>query len=253
MSDMDLGEAHEARWMVVRPDADAHLALALTREARTREAADEMAAPVHDLASDHARVANARAGAVEASPDDLAEAKRFLDAAERWHVDAPSSEEARNLTYVAQRKAQIDPFAAVSETGGGMAVTVADSVLIEGDTARLMATARERLDRVAQALQAVRGRSISVKACMDASGDAAHATDLARRRADAVRQYLVGRGIAKDRLRAFGLLATPPPPPPPPSPPPPPPMTADTSAPGRHEDRRVEIVVERTGQDTATH
>ena len=223
----------------------AKAALVLTREARTREAAGEMAARVHDLASDNARVAYARAGAVEASTDDLAEAKRFLDAAERWHVDAPSSKEARNLAYVAQRKAQIGPFAAVSETGGGMAVTVADSVLFEGDTARLMATARERLDRVAQALQAVRRRSISVKAYMDASGDAAHATDLARRRADAVRQYLVGRGIAKDRLRAFGLLATPPPPPPP--------MTADTSAPGRHEDRRVEIVVERSGQDTATH
>ena len=226
----------------------AKAALVLTREARTREAAGKMAARVHDLASDNARVAYARAGAVEASTDDLAEAKRFLDAAERSHVDAPSSKEARNLAYVAQRKAQIGPFAAVSETGGGMAVTVADSVFFEGDTARLMATARERLDRVAQALQAVRRRSISVKAYVDAPGDAAHATDLARRRADAVRQYLVGRGIAKDRLRAFGLLATPPPPPPPP-----PPMTADTSAPGRHEDRRVEIVVEGSGQDTATH
>jgi hypothetical protein len=51
MSDIDRGDAHDARWMVVRADADAHLALALTREARTREAADEMAARVHDLAS----------------------------------------------------------------------------------------------------------------------------------------------------------------------------------------------------------
>jgi hypothetical protein len=51
MSDIDRGDAHDARWMVVRADVDAHLALALTREARTREAADEMAARVHDLAS----------------------------------------------------------------------------------------------------------------------------------------------------------------------------------------------------------
>jgi hypothetical protein len=51
MSDIDRGDAHDARWMVARADADAHLALALTREARTREAADEMAARVHDLAS----------------------------------------------------------------------------------------------------------------------------------------------------------------------------------------------------------
>jgi hypothetical protein len=50
-SEIDRGDGHDARWMVVRADADAHLALALTREARTREAADEVAARVHDLAS----------------------------------------------------------------------------------------------------------------------------------------------------------------------------------------------------------
>jgi outer membrane protein OmpA-like peptidoglycan-associated protein len=251
-----------------------------------------------------ARVAYARAsaGAVEASPEELAEAKRFLDAAERWQRDEPSSEEAKNLAYIAQRKAQIAeadartvlaeiaqaqdlqalyalrreqlsadhrrlekseeeavlaarpagsrgakeavdrlaPFAAVSESGGRMAVTIEDSVLFEGDTAKLMATAYDRLDRVAQALQALRGRSISVKGYADASGDHAHDTDLSRRRAAAVRQYLVMRGIAKDRVRAFGLGAAPP-------------IAGDTSALGRHENRRVEIVVEELGQDTATH
>jgi outer membrane protein OmpA-like peptidoglycan-associated protein len=249
-----------------------------------------------------ARVAYARASAVEASPEELAEAKRFLDAAERWHLDEPSSEEAKNLAYVAQRKAQIaeadartvraeiaqaqglqalyvlrreqvaadhgrlekseeeallaarppgsrgakeavdrlGPFAAVSESGGRVAVTIEDSVLFEGDTANLMATAHDRLDRVAQALQALRGRSISVKGYMNASGDDAHDTDLSRRRADAVRKYLVMRGIAKERVRAFGLGAVPS-------------IAGDTSALGRHENRRVEIVVEGLGQDTATH
>jgi outer membrane protein OmpA-like peptidoglycan-associated protein len=249
-----------------------------------------------------ARVAYARASAVESSPDELAEAKRYLDAAERWHVDAPGSEEAKNLAYVAQRQAQIaeadartvlaeiaqaqdlqalarlrrehfaadherlekseeeasvaatapgrrgakeavarlGPFAEVIESGGGMAVTIEDSVLFEGGTARLMATARERLDRVVQALEAMRGRSISVKAYMDASGDAAHDTDLARRRADAVREYLVTRGVAKERVRAFGVRAAPA-------------LTIDPSAPGRHENRRVEIVVEGSGSDAATH
>jgi outer membrane protein OmpA-like peptidoglycan-associated protein len=249
-----------------------------------------------------ARVAYARASAVEASPDELAEAKRFLDAAERWHLDEPRSEEAKNLAYIAQRKAQIaeadartvraeiaqardlqalyvmrreqlaakndrlekseeesvlaarppgsrgakeavdrlGPFAAVSASGGRMTVTIEDSVLFEGDTAKLMATARDRLDRVAQALQALRGRSISVKGYVNASGDNAHDIDLSRRRADAVRQYLVMRGIVKDRVRAFGLGAAPP-------------VAGDTSPLGHHETRRIEVVVEGLEQDTATH
>ncbi len=48
---IDEGDDNNARWMLVRADADAHLALALTREARTREAAEEMAARVRDLSA----------------------------------------------------------------------------------------------------------------------------------------------------------------------------------------------------------
>ena len=52
---IDEGDDNDARWMLVRADADAHLALALARETRTREAAEEMAARVRDLsASQHA-------------------------------------------------------------------------------------------------------------------------------------------------------------------------------------------------------
>ena len=47
---IDEGDDRDARWMLLRADADAHLALALTREARTQEAADEVAARVRDLA-----------------------------------------------------------------------------------------------------------------------------------------------------------------------------------------------------------
>ncbi len=48
---IDVGDDNNARWMLLRADADAHLALALTREARTREAAEEMAARVRDLSA----------------------------------------------------------------------------------------------------------------------------------------------------------------------------------------------------------
>jgi len=252
-----------------------------------------------------ARAAYTRAQAGNASqsqPEELAEAKRFLDAAERWHKDAPGSEETRNLAYVAQRKvltaeadartelAQIEqakdlqalaalrreqvadahnraekaedaaalaghspssrrakealdrlsPFAAVSEGQAAITVSIADAVLFEGETAQLMGTARERLDRVVEALQQLRGRTIAVNGYMDASGDDARDADLSRRRAESVRKYIVSRGVARDRVRAVGLGNANP-------------AASDASIEGRRQNRRVEIVVEGMEQAPATH
>jgi outer membrane protein OmpA-like peptidoglycan-associated protein len=238
---------------------------------------------------------------LQSQPEELAEAKRFLDAAERWNVDAPGSEETRNLAYVAQRKAltaeadartelaqieqakqlqalaalhreqvadahnraekaedaaaldgrspssrrakealdRLSPFAAVSEGQAAITVSIADSVLFEGESAQLMGTARERLDRVVEVLQQLRGRSISVKGYMDASGDDARDADLSRRRAQSVRKYLVSRGIASDRVRAIGLGNANP-------------AASDASIEGRRQNRRVEVVIEGMEQAPAT-
>lgn len=259
--------------------------------------------PPPELLDARAAYARAHAGnAATSEPEELADAKRFLDAAERWQLDAPGSEEARNLAYVAQRKAltaeadartelaevqqakelqalaalrreqmanaqnrldrseegaglagrspssrrakealdRLSPFAAVSEGQGTMTVTISDSVLFEGDSARLMATARERLDRVAQALQELRGRSVAVKGYMDASGDDARDAERSRQRAEAVRQYLVARGVARDRVRASGRGTADP-------------LASDASVEGRLQNRRIEIVVEGMEQDPAAH
>lgn len=258
--------------------------------------------PPAELVDARAAYARARGGTAALSePEEVADAKRFLDAAERWNIDAPGSREATDLAYIAHRKAltaeadaaaalaeieqakqlqalatlrrqrladvhdrheksddeatlagrspssraakeaidRLSPFAAVSKGRSGVVVTIADSVLFEGESAKLMATARERLDRVVQVLQEVRGRSISVKGYMDASGDSTHDADLSRRRAEAVRQYLVSRGVAPDRVHAIGLGTADP-------------VASDASVDGRHQNRRVEIVVEGTGQDTET-
>jgi hypothetical protein len=58
--DIATGDTQAGRWMLVRADADAHLALALTREARSMEAAEEMAARVRELST-----------SLHASPDSL--------------------------------------------------------------------------------------------------------------------------------------------------------------------------------------
>lgn len=243
-----------------------------------------------------ARAAYARAAAGDASrsdPRSLADARRALDVAERVQTEQAGSEAARDLAYVAQRKAlvaeasartaraeaeaaravelattvrrgqlaaeenrlesaedkadlearppsrrrakealdRLEPFAAVSESQGGTVVSMPASVLFEGDTAELMTTARERLDRVAEAVLEVRPRSVLVRGHTDRSGDDRRDGELSRRRAAAVRQYLITHGVAADHVRAEGAGNALP-------------AASNASPEGRHDNRRVEIIVE---------
>lgn len=249
-----------------------------------------------DARSAYARAASA--GAARFAPDALEDARSTLVVAERKQADDAGSDQAKDLAYVAHRKAlvaeaetrsaiagiraaqavqaitavkrsqladaenriergedkaalesrpareraakealdRLDPFAAVSHAGNAMTVSLADSVLFEGDTAELMPTARERLDRVAQAMHEVRARSVVVNGYMDRSGDPRRALDLSRRRADAVRAYLVSRGVAPERVRAVGRGDVEP-------------LSSNASPEGRSDNRRVEIVVESAGAE----
>ena len=129
---------------------------------------------------------------------------------------------------------RLTPFAVVREGARGVIVGMDDSVLFEGDTAELMWTARERLDRVAQALHEVKARSVVVRGHMDRSGDDRRDRDLSRCRAEAVRAYLSSRAVAPERTRAEGIGATEP-------------AASNASSEGKSGNRRVEIVVEEIG------
>jgi outer membrane protein OmpA-like peptidoglycan-associated protein len=126
---------------------------------------------------------------------------------------------------------RLNPFATIRDDPSGTLLRLDDSILFEGDTAQLMPTARERLDRVAQALQEVHARSILVRGYMDRTQDPARDTNLSQSRAEAVRQYLIARGVPRERARAQGLGASEP-------------VQSNASVEGRNENRRIEIVIE---------
>lgn len=126
---------------------------------------------------------------------------------------------------------RLSPFAAISEESNRIVLTLDDSILFEGETAELMATARERLDRVTQALDEVRARSVLVRGHMDRTRDAQRDATLAQARADAVRRYLIAHGVPPERVRAQGLGTSDP-------------VLSNASAEGRNQNRRVEIVIE---------
>jgi len=135
----------------------------------------------------------------------------------------------------AQAAADLAAFASVKQDAvRGMVITLSGGVLFASNKSDLLPGAQVKLNEVAEAL--IKNDSDSqmvVEGHTDSQGGADYNMDLSRRRAQTVRDYLVSRQIAADRIIATGFGLTRP-------------IADNTSAEGRANNRRVEIVVKPT-------
>ena len=92
-----------------------------------------------------------------------------------------------------------------------------------------MPAAQTRLDQVADALVA-KGRDVVIEGHTDSKGTHATNLNLSQRRAESVRSYLVSRGFPLEKMLARGLG-------------PDRPIAENSSAEGRANNRRVEIII----------
>jgi outer membrane protein OmpA-like peptidoglycan-associated protein len=132
----------------------------------------------------------------------------------------------------AQAAADLAKFATVKQEARGMVITLSGSVLFASAKSDLLPAAQLKLNDVANALIKEDPLSkIVVEGHTDSQGGATYNQDLSQRRAQAVRDYLVSRGIAADRVtsQGFGPSRS---------------IAENTSAEGRANNRRVEIVVQ---------
>jgi outer membrane protein OmpA-like peptidoglycan-associated protein len=132
----------------------------------------------------------------------------------------------------AQAAADLAKFATVKQEPRGMVITLSGSVLFASAKSELLPAAQIKLNDVANALIKEDPLSkIVVEGHTDSQGAAAYNQDLSQRRAQSVRDYLVSRGIAADRVtsQGFGPSRS---------------IAENTSAEGRANNRRVEIVVQ---------
>ena len=123
-------------------------------------------------------------------------------------------------------------FASVKQEPRGMVITLSGSVLFASAKSDLLPTAQLKLNDVATALTREDPLSkIVVEGHTDSQGQPAYNQELSQRRAQVVRDYLVTRGMASDRIVAqgFGPTRT---------------VADNSSAEGRANNRRVEIVVQ---------
>jgi outer membrane protein OmpA-like peptidoglycan-associated protein len=132
----------------------------------------------------------------------------------------------------AQAAADLAKYASVKEEVRGMVITLSGGVLFASSKSDLLPGAQVKLNGVADALTQQDPESkMVVEGHTDSQGGMSYNQDLSVRRAEAVRNYLVTRGIAADRVtsQGFGSSRS---------------VADNTSAEGRANNRRVEIVVE---------
>jgi outer membrane protein OmpA-like peptidoglycan-associated protein len=121
--------------------------------------------------------------------------------------------------------------AAVKEEARGMVITLSGSVLFASGKYALLNTAMTKLDQVAEALKAQDGdKRMVVEGHTDSQGSDRTNQPLSLNRATAVRDYLVGRGVASDKITSVGMSSSRP-------------ITDNKTAENRANNRRVEIVI----------
>jgi outer membrane protein OmpA-like peptidoglycan-associated protein len=120
---------------------------------------------------------------------------------------------------------------AAKEDERGTVITLSGSVLFRSGEADLLPEAQTRLDQVADALVA-KGKNVVVQGYTDSRGSLSKNMNLSQRRAEGVRSYLVSRGFPSEKISAEGKG-------------PDRPVADNTSAEGRANNRRVEIVISR--------
>jgi outer membrane protein OmpA-like peptidoglycan-associated protein len=146
--------------------------------------------------------------------------------------DARASAEKR----AAAAMASLAEVARVKEESRGTVITLEGSVLFASGKSELLPIAREKLDQVAKALMdASSGDTFVIEGHTDSQGSDQANQALSQARADAVRSYLVGAGVAPDKIRSVGRGESQP-------------VASNDSPEGRANNRRVEIVVQNAAQ-----
>jgi len=154
---------------------------------------------------------------------------------------AASEKEAMLKTeqLAAEQKARLDAeaalakLAAVKEEARGLVITLSGSVLFASNKSELLPAAQNRLNQVADALLATKERKLTVEGHTDSQGSTGYNQELSQQRADAVRSYLISRGYSGDLIQAQGIGENRP-------------VSDNANAEGRANNRRVEIIVDRS-------
>ncbi len=141
--------------------------------------------------------------------------------------------EAENKTAKAQ--ADLAKLAAVKEEARGLVITLSGSVLFASGKSELVPAAQDRLNRVVDALLQDKEQKLIIEGHTDSQGSSGYNQILSQQRADVVRSFFISRGYPSNLIQAQGIGEDRP-------------IADNSTAEGRANNRRVEIVVDRTAK-----
>jgi outer membrane protein OmpA-like peptidoglycan-associated protein len=194
-----------------------------------------------------AETAISQGNALKASKDKDMATRELIDSLQGSRADLNKTREQleRERAETAQERARrielekklqdardsLSKIAQVKDDDRGMVITLQGEVLFKTNESTLKAGAMAKLDQIAETLRGAE-RRITVQGHTDNQGGAsAHNQELSVKRASSVRDYLVGKGIPADLIRAEGKGPSVP-------------IADNGSVEGRAQNRRVEIIVE---------
>lgn len=140
---------------------------------------------------------------------------------------------------LARVRAELEKVASIKEEPNRMVITLNGSVLFETGKFDVRPAAMHRLDQVSQVLAAEGSAKITVMGYTDSQGSDSDNQKLSENRASSVRNYLVQKGVAQDRIASKGLGESNP-------------VASNDTETGRANNRRVEIIVDRTSSATSS-
>lgn len=210
------------------------LAYVADRKAKMAEALATTAAGNAATAKANKDLQATQSEIVKNTKEDLAASERSgalkaeqLAAAEKARLDADKR--------AADAQEALAKLAAVKEEERGLVITLSGSVLFASGKSALLPAAQTRLTQVADALLATKERRLTVEGHTDSQGSSSFNQGLSQQRADAVRSYIISRGYPGDLIRAQGIGEDRP-------------VADNTSAEGRANNRRVEIIIDRAAK-----
>ena len=205
------------------------LAYIADRKARLAEAMANIAQAEADKVAYEGDFKNKSASELDRARNALQSGSQKLADSERARQEAEKArKEAERIAAAAL--ASLKEMASVKEEARGVVITLSGGVLFASAKSDLLAIAKEKLNEVYKVLKDQGSPKLRIEGHTDSVGSAEENRKLSLARADSVKSHLVSQGYPADRIKTVGLG-------------PDRPVTDNSSAEGRANNRRVEIIV----------
>jgi outer membrane protein OmpA-like peptidoglycan-associated protein len=213
---------NEAEAQAAQSQAEAAKAAQQAADSQQQAAQSQMAAQQAKLDAEQAQAAKAQA--------DAARAQAEAEAAEAQAKAAEASKNAEDANAVREKlRMQLNSVLQTSETARGLIVNMSD-VLFDTGKYTLKPTTQISLAKVAGILEAYPGLKVQVEGYTDSVGSDDYNQKLSENRAAAVKDFLVSQGVQPNSITSAGFGKSDP-------------VADNTSASGRAQNRRVNMVV----------